>query len=247
VAPDSRRFVTELKDIFCHRWHGRHRALLLQLLGTVLALGWIPGNGAKLAVMVFVWIVGFGRLSWSEVAAFGLINLVFIGMDEGALRNGIFVFANPNFFGLPIYEFFMWGYYILHLIRFFGDPGANPRRVILAIALTGVFSLCFSVITDPTLLAVAAGAALTMSFVAFHEPMDFAFAGYMAALGALVEYVGVGTGQWYYPDSPYGGVPSWSFVMWGGIGLFSRRLLAPLLTARQDEVADASLAIKSIP
>ena len=48
--------------------------------------------------------------------------------------------------------------------------------------------------------------------------MDVAYAGYMAALGALIEYVGVWTGQWHYPGQHFGGVPLWFLPMWAGVG-----------------------------
>jgi hypothetical protein len=207
----------------------RRRAALLQLLGTVIVLGWVPGNGVKLAVMVLIWVIGFGPISLAELTIAGLVNLLFIVMDEGALRQGIFLFRHPDALGLPVYEFFMWGFYILNAIRFLDGPEAQPRRMLWALGLAMVFSLCFSVFTDPTLLAVAAIAVLAASLALFHEPMDLAFTVYLAAVGALVEYVGVGTGQWSYPHAPAGGVPVWSFAMWGGIGLFCRRLLVPCL------------------
>lgn len=210
-------------------WCWRRRAILLQLLGTVIVLGWVPGNSVKLAVMVLIWVIGFGRLSLAELTAAGLVNLLFIAMDEGALRQGIFLFRHPDAIGLPVYEFFMWGFYILNAVCFLGSAEAHPRRIHWALGLAIVFSLCFSVFTDPMLLAAAVVAVLAASLVLFHEPMDVAFTVYMAAVGTLVEYVGVGTGQWSYPNAPIGGVPLWSFAMWGGIGLFCRRLLVPLL------------------
>ncbi len=195
----------------------------------MIVLGWVPGNGFKLAVMVVIWVIGFGRISLTELATASLVNLLFVGMDEGALRQGIFQFRHPDAVGLPLYEFFMWGFYILHAVRFLDGPQANPHRILRPLGLAVVLALCCSVITDPVVLAAAAGAVLAASLVVFHEPMDFAFTVYMAAVGALVEYVGVGTGQWSYPRAPAGGVPLWSFAMWGGIGLFSRQLLAPVL------------------
>ena len=210
-------------------WCWRRRALLLQLLGTVLVLGWVPGNGVKLAVMVVIWVIGFGGLSPVELAAAGLVNLLFVGMDEAALRQGIFQFRHPDAIGLPVYEFFMWGFFILHAINFLDGPQANPRRILRSLGLATVFALCFPAITDPLLLAVAAGGVLAASLVILREPADLAYTIYMAAVGALVEYVGVGTGQWSYPHAPAGGVPVWSFAMWGGVGLFSRRLLVPML------------------
>jgi hypothetical protein len=35
--------------------------------------------------------------------------------------------------------------------------------------------------------------------------------------------------QWHYPGQPWGGVPLWLFTLWAGFGLFTRRLILPLL------------------
>jgi hypothetical protein len=51
----------------------------------------------------------------------------------------------------------------------------------------------------------------------------------MVLLGAVVEYTGVNAGQWSYPGDVPGGVPLWFATMWGGIGLFFRRLILPLV------------------
>ena len=59
--------------------------------------------------------------------------------------------------------------------------------------------------------------------------MDFAYVAYMVILGALIEYTGVWAGQWSYPENPPGGVPLWFITMWGGVGLFTRRLVLPLM------------------
>jgi len=207
----------------------RRRALLLQLLGTLIALGWVPGNAVKLAIMVVFWVIGFGRLSRKEFVAGALINLLFILMDRAALEQGIFQFRHPDSFGLPVYEFFIWGFYILHAIRFLDGPTPRADRRFWALGLAAAFGSCFLLLTDPSLLAVAAAAVLAASLVFFHEPIDCAYTVYVAAMGALVEYVGTETGQWAYPTAAGAGVPLWSFAMWGGIGLFTRRLLVPVL------------------
>ena len=210
-------------------WCWRRRALLLQFLGTVVALGWISGDWAKLATMAVFWAIGFGRLSPAEVTIAVVVDLLFVAMDEAALKQRIFAFRHPDVGGLPIYEYFLWGFYILHAVRFLGGPGGHPRRMLWALGLAAAFSLCFSTITNPLMLALTAGAVLVASLGIFHEPTDLAFTAYMAAMGMAVEYVGVATGQWSYPHAPLGGVPLWSFVMWCGVGIFSSRLLVPFL------------------
>lgn len=205
--------------------------LLAQLAATIMVLGWLPGNPAKLVVLPFIWLLGFGRISVAELAMMGAINLLFVVMNMAALKRGIFAFDHPDLFGIPAYEFLMWGFYVLHTIRLL--DGAPPRgQTITAMVATGVFAATFAAIAEPVLLLLVSGAVLAVGIVLFHEKMDLAYAGYMAAVGALIEHVGVATGQWHYPGQPWGGVPLWFVTMWAGVGLFTRRLVLPLLSAR---------------
>jgi hypothetical protein len=202
--------------------------LLCQLAATAATLGWVPTNPAKLITLLVIWGLSFGRIRAAELLAMALVNLLFILMNSAALRRGIFAFDHPDYLRMPIYEFLMWGFYTLHAIRFL-DGDAPRGRLILASAAAAAFALPFSLIADPALLLAASGLVLAGCLVLFHEPMDLAYAGYMAAVGALIEYVGVGTGQWHYPGQHYGGVPLWFLTMWAGVGLFTRRLIVPLL------------------
>jgi hypothetical protein len=89
--------------------------LLLQLLATAAALGWVPDNRAKLAVMLVIWAAGFQRAGLAEIIMMGFVNLLFVGMNTAALARGIFRFDHPDLLGMPIYEFAMWGFYTLHI------------------------------------------------------------------------------------------------------------------------------------
>jgi hypothetical protein len=91
------------------------------------------------------------------------------------------------------------------------------------------FAVPFATIPDSAFLFFASATLLAVLFVMYHEPMDLAYAGYMALVGQLVEHVGQSTGQWHYPGQPWGGVPLWLFTLWAGFGLFTRRLILPLL------------------
>jgi hypothetical protein len=207
--------------------------LSAQLLATTAALGWVPGNPAKLVTMLVIWGLGFGRVRVAELLAMAAVNLVFVLMNSAALRGGIFAFDHPDFLRLPVYEYLMWGFYTLHTIRFL--DGATPRGgLILPSAAAVVFALPFALIGDPGLLLAVSGLVLVGCLVLFREPMDLAYAGYMVFVGALIEYVGVWTGQWHYPGQHWGGVPLWFLMMWGGVGLFTRRLILPLLTGNAD-------------
>lgn len=204
------------------------RVLLCQLLATAAALGWVPGNPAKLAAMLVVWRLGFGRIATTEYLVMAAVNLLFMVMNSAALNRGVFRFDHPDFLRMPVYEYLMWGFYTLHTIRFLGGE-ASRCSPILVCAAAAAFALPFAAIADPALLLVVSAAVLVLCIALFHESLDLTYAGYMAGLGALIEYVGVGTGQWHYPGQPYGGVPLWFVTMWAGVGLFTRRLILPLL------------------
>jgi len=202
--------------------------LLCQVLGTVATLGWVPGNAAKLVTMVIIWAFGFGRIRAAELAAMGLVNLIFALMNQAALKQGVFGFDHPDLLGMPAYEFLTWGFYTLHAIRFLNGRPPQGRWIIVVIA-TGTFAMPFGIIADADSLFLASATLLAGLFIMYHEPMDLAYAGYMALVGQLVEHVGQSTGQWHYPGHPWGGVPLWLVTLWAGFGLFTRRLILPLL------------------
>ena len=209
--------------------HGRHRvALLLQLGATGAVLGWLPGNAIKLLAMMLVWGIGFGRISRRELMLMAGVNLLFSAMDLAALYSGVFWFQHPDLLGLPIYEFFMWGFFTLHALRFVGAvPKAPP--LLPSLALTALFATPFVTINQPSFLFCASSVVLIGVLAIFRDPVNFAYAGYMIAIGCLIEYIGVWTGQWAYPGPPPGGVALWFIPMWGGVGLVTGLLLGPLV------------------
>jgi len=213
--------------------------LALQLLGTIAILAWVPGNAAKLLAFLVLWALGFGRISRPELMLMVGVNALFVFMNYGALGRGIFHFTSPDALRMPLYEFVMWGFYVLNTLRFVG--GDPPRgKPWLALLMAVLFSLPFAVISDAGTLTVASGLALVIGLALYHQPKDFAYVAYMVIIGALIEYVGVATGEWSYPGNPPGGVPLWFISMWGGVGLFTRRLLLPLLRRGEAEARAAS-------
>jgi hypothetical protein len=202
--------------------------LLCQLSGTALILGWVPGNVPKLLAMLVIWGVGFRRVTAAELLVMAGVNLFFAAMNSAALAKSIFRFDHPDFLAMPSYEYLMWGFYTLHTIRFLGG-GPERDRPFVALLMAATFAAPFATIANPWLLLLVSGMTLAACFALFHELQDWVYAGYMAAVGSLIEHVGVCTGQWHYSDAHPGAVPSWSLTMWAGIGLFTRRLLVPLL------------------
>jgi hypothetical protein len=203
-----------------------------QLALTLVVLAFVPTNPGKLLAFLAVWGITFRRLTRRELLCFCAICILFSLMDIAASAKGAFRFSHPDLAGVPVWEFFMWGFYVLHVIKMIGGPPpSGDRRVVLGLAL--ITAIPFITITDPTLLLLVSSAALVLALAFFHERYDWAYFGYMIFVGAAVEYLGTWKGLWSYPSAPLGGVEFWFVTMWGGVGLFARRLALPLLRASQ--------------
>jgi uncharacterized membrane protein YoaT (DUF817 family) len=113
-------------------------------------------------------------------------------------------------------------------MRLLGGPIPQSNRA-LVWTLALLFAAAFATITDPALLLAVTAAVLLVALGFFHQAHDLAYFGYMVVLGAAVEYAGVYAGLWSYPGDPPGGVPLWFITMWGGVGLFLRRLALPIV------------------
>lgn len=200
----------------------------MQLAATLAVLAFVPGGWSKLFALLLCWALTFRVLTRRELLAYVSVCALFSLMDAMAVRQGAFVFNSPDVAGLPIWEFFMWGFYVLHCLRMLNGP--VPRGSIqAAVALAALFALPFISLADQGLLLAASAALLALSLAFFHERGDWVYLGYMIVLGALIEYAGVWSALWHYPGNPPGGVPLWFITMWGGVGLFTRRLILPLL------------------
>ena len=212
---------------------GDKSLLSLQLIATLAILAFVPGNSWKLICFVAIWIVTTRRISLKELACYIGVCILFSVMDIMAVRQRVFSFSHPDIAGLPIWEFFMWGFFVLHTLRMLnGPPSATKPLGVLPLAI--VMALPFMIITEQGWLLIAATAALAFGLIFFHERDDLKYVGYMVLVGALFEYTGVWSNQWGYPGNPPGGVPFWFVAMWGGVGLYARRLLSPLIGARDN-------------
>ncbi len=200
-------------------------AIFLQLPITLAILAAPIEQIGKAVLLLLVWAVTFRRLSLSDALLFVLASAVFTVMNILAIQGGVFRFENPTLATLPAYEFFMWGFYFLHMRRLL----AHEERVLTWSAGLGtlVFALPFLVFTGHSTHLILLLAALALLLALFHSKGDIMYGVYAVLLGLAIEWVGVTTGEWSYPGSPLS-VPPWSYVMWAGCGILLRRFAAPL-------------------
>src|SRR3990167_6273904 len=105
------------------------RLLLLVQVPAVLAIiAWVPGNWSQLAALLVLWGITFQKLSKTEVLFVLGACLFFTAMNAASLSQGIFSFTFPDLLGMPVYELFMWGFYLLHLKRLLNGPAPKNNR-----------------------------------------------------------------------------------------------------------------------
>ena len=150
---------------------------------------------------------------------------VFSGMNVASLKQGIFAFTQPDFLGMPLYEFLMWGFYLLHAKRMVG--GTPPPKTLAIWMIMISYCMAFGLIPNQDVLLWVTATLLLVGLAVYHDRSDLVYIGYMIFLGATIEYTGVWSGQWIYPEQVAGGVPLWFITLWGGVGLFLRRLILP--------------------
>ena len=205
-----------------------HRIQLIQLVGTLAIIAFVPTNLGKLVALLIWWVITFRHITRPELMMFVIACGFFTVMNALSLKQGIFAFAHPDILGMPFYELFMWGFYLLHTRRMINGSAPEDRRVVVW-TLALLYSAAFGMIPDQTVLLALTVLLLTVGLIFFHEPLDIAYTGYMILLGAAIEYTGTLSGQWFYPGEPLGGVPLWFITLWGGVGLFLHRLVLPIL------------------
>lgn len=202
--------------------------LFSQLPASLAIIAFVPTNLGKLFAFFILWVVTFRNSTKAEIIYVVGVCILFTVMNAASLHRGIFSFSDPDFLGMPVYEVFMWGFYLLHIKRFLGGP-VPTNSLAPACTIATVFAASFALIRDPIILTATTAAVIAVAFLIYHEPYDFIYTTYLTTFGAFIEYVGVYSGQWTYPDAPIGGVPIWFMTLWGGVGLLSRRCFLPMV------------------
>lgn len=210
--------------------HGRI-VVIASLALTLLQLGAIEASWLLACVLPLQWVLVFRPMERREWAMFALVAPFFVVQNYMALRAGAFAFRQQDFLLMPWHEPLLWMGWYLHLVRFLGEPvAAVPLRTPAWLGLLATV-VAFSAFGDNVhALTVASAVSCGILLALFHRPGDLAYAACAVGLGALVEWVGVARGLWFYPDPGWAAapVPLWSLMMWISVGLLGRRFVLPL-------------------
>src|SRR5207248_3623644 len=100
----------------------------VQLSTTLLILALNTTNALTLLAFVAVWGLTFRHWSLQESVCFLAVCALFSVMDILAVRQRLFTFSRADIGGLPLWEYFMWGFYVLHMLRALGGLAPLPGR-----------------------------------------------------------------------------------------------------------------------
>ena len=204
------------------------RTILLpsQLLGTFAILAFVPTGTFKAVLLLLLWTITFWPIRKKEFLLFVLINIIFVFSDLGAIRNNFFSFTKPDIGALPYFEFFMWGFYLMHAKRMLN--GRYPPRIEpVVILLASSFAAIFVIAPVGSAVLILSASVLLLSLWKFHERADVLYFTYLSGIGVIVEYIGLYFNLWQYSQ---GYLLSFVqiIIMWGAAGLYFRRLVGPL-------------------
>ncbi|MCB9772680.1 MAG: DUF2878 family protein [Candidatus Omnitrophica bacterium] len=209
---------------------GQKLKILIGFVLTLLIIHFVPHDIVlSPAILLVFWTILFWPWHTSERIMFAIAAVFFFAQNYSVLAMGGFTFKHQDFFLMPSYEPFLWGFYFLSLKRFIDDPAPLPRvekKAIFGLILTAA---CFSIFANnSTLLLYGTVVSTGILFYMFHQRYDLQYALTALGLGFIVEIFGVQTGLWTYPKPDMLGIPFWFATMWCSVGLLGRRFLIPL-------------------
>ncbi|MCB0419953.1 MAG: hypothetical protein KDD61_03105 [Bdellovibrionales bacterium] len=221
----------------------KNRILLSFQLALFFIILILPiANSIQLLLLFLLWVVTFRKLGPGEWILFILVNIIFTFNNIMAIRNGTFEFILPSsaskneifvsngslyILGVPIFEVFLWGFYILHTKRMLRLK-LYSSSLLKPFLLSILFSLSFSLFPTQLGILLATTASVLTLFMFFHEKQDILCAGYMVFIGTILEHIGVHFGIWKYPGNYLTGVAYWYVNLFAGTGVLLNRLALPL-------------------
>lgn len=219
--------------------------MLLPLVLVLVSLALPISNEIKALNFLLIIFFLLRPKNLKEIAMIIIANIVFVVSDIAAVQSGFFKFTNPDLFGLPYWEFFAWGFWILYMYRLL--PKHFPSNLQLAAVIGGVlFSQAFGIIESRELLLLVTILIIIVSLKFLHTINDYLYLGYLALVGMAVETVGLYFNLWTYPNSNLVLAAVQFVVMWAGVGLYFRNIIGPFIseTKKQDFVLRNHFAIE---
>jgi hypothetical protein len=209
----------------------KKKLLILQLLLTFCILALPIVAGIKVAILLFLWLLTFIKITKKELFIFLAINSIFILSDIGAIKNGFFSFNEHDIGVLPYYELFMWGFYLLHAHRMLAGPyPKKSEKKVFILAL--LFTLTFILNPPGHGVLLLSGFILLISLYYFHNKADVRYILYLIVIGLIVEWIGLKYNLWQYSTNNYFLIITQIMIMWGASGLYFRRLAGPYIDNR---------------
>ncbi|CAN7555642.1 hypothetical protein LJR129_004005 [Acidovorax sp. LjRoot129] len=196
---------------------------------TLLQICTIETTWLLAIVLPVQWLLVFRPIERKEWVMFAIVGPFFVAQNYVALFSGAFTFRQQDFLLMPWHEPLLWMGWYLHIVRFVGRPAQavrlSPSAWIGLLATVLAFSLFGH---DARALTIASTASCAVLLALFHSRDDLGYGLCAVVLGLSVEWAGVASGLWSYPDAGFGGIPGWSFMMWLSVGLLGRRFVVPL-------------------
>lgn len=200
---------------------------IAQLVGTFLIVYFFPYGVLKMFVLLLFWWLMFRPLSFSERVMFTLTSVFFVVMDIVVVMQGKLVFQEQILLGVPAWEFFMWGFTVLHAKRI-AVKAEFPAISLPATGLLLLYIIVFSLPLNDIVLFIVSAVILLIGLLFRHDALILRHTAYMLVLGCLYEATGVYFGLWSYPGShaviP---IPPWFTTMWAGAGFFLAAVVWP--------------------
>lgn len=163
---------------------------VVQLLATIAILAFVPGNVVKLVSLLVLWVVTFYPLTRHELILFLSASVLFSVMDIMATQQGIFFFTKPDAFGLPYWEFCMFGFYTLHGLRILKGPVPVTDKIQAGI-LVSIIAFVICSVSGLNVLMFGVMLILFYLILFFHVRSDIFALGFLSLLGNGLKYLGV--------------------------------------------------------
>ncbi len=209
----------------------RQLRLSFSAILTLLILSLPLDNYFKTLLFLINWFVWLRPFSWVETVTFIIININIVIMEVQVVQKGYFSFTQPDVWGLPLWEFFMWGYFGLVSSRLCPNITFHWSSAIWAL----LFSSTFQFVTDQFLLFVLT-LILTISMVIHFGRSALRIGIFALVFGCIFEWLGLATQQWQYSHSDTVlQFPLWGLTMWAGSQIIFSHFLAPGLRLIYDK------------